>query len=609
MKQSPDLTSLAADYDIIGELDASADARTYMATRRGDGTKRRDDSTGVLITVVTTPEGDEANALSHLAADTKLLARTPHRRLMPVLDGRWLGDDAFAVVTQRVTDPSLAQLLASGETFTNPRIAAILREVNGLLEWARDQKIVHRNIPLSKLFLEPKTDRVRVTFAIAPIQRLHRADAQDDARTIATLAMAMLTGEANPQSYEGRTLAELRADLPDRLDEATAALLDEKNTGATPDVAAYLALIGMADPVAAGEAERERIRTDILEEQRAEREKLAAERASFEQTMAEERASFARTMAAERTKLEAERTELQKAATRERDELQRAATAERALIATKHAELERIGAERLAALEQAAERDRALVAKLREDLRRAGEHEIEKKRQTALDDITEAEDALDAPELEAPRFVVPMLAPLEPLVFNDDSPLMRDDDILFTSPPDEAAPLETSDEPSPAPANSTSRRKWILVGAAAGILALIGISASVVGSRQPAPAANKPAPRTAVAAAKLDTLPIAVAPVAVVPPPPTLAMDSASRRAASRWLDSLKEANPVFLPRPVRIVREPASTPTPTSTPERVRPPSISEDPFFIPGSSPPRDNNAPRPPAPRPDTTKPPPA
>ena len=606
MKHSPDLTSLAADYDIIGELDASADSRTYIATRRGDGTKRRDDTTGVLVTVVTTPEGDEANALSHLAADTKLLARTPHRRLMPVLDGRWLGDDAFAVVTQRVTDPSLAQLLASGETFTNPRIAAILREVNGLLEWARDQQIVHRNIPLSTLFLEPKTDRVRVTFAIAPIQRLHRADAHDDARTIATLAMAMLTGEANPQAYEGRTLAELRADLPERLGEATTALLDDKNTGATPDVAAYLALIGMADPVAAGEAERERIRTDILEEQRAEREKLAAERASFEQTMADERASFERTMAAERAKLEAERLELQKAATRERDELQRAATAERALIATKHAELERIGAERLAALEQAAERDRALVTKLREALRRAGEHEIEKKRQTALDDITEAEDALDAPELEAPRFVVPMLAPLEPLVFNDDSPLMRDDDILFATPPDEAAPIETSDEPSPESAKSPSRRKWILVGAAAGILALIGISASVVGSRQPAPA-SKPAARTAVAAAQLDSAPIAVAPVAVVPPPPTLAMDSATRRAASRWLDSLKEANPVVLPRPVRIVREPS--PTPDSTRERVRRPTINEDPFFIPGSSPPRDTSAPRPPAPRPDTTRPPPA
>src|SRR4051812_26394200 len=200
VKQTLDLSLLAPDYEIVGELDDVEGSTTYIATRKGDGTKRRDDQTGVLITVVTTPEGDEANALSHLAADTRLLVHSPHRRLVPVLDGRWLGEDAFAVVTQRTTDPSLSQRLATGETFTNPRIAAILREVNGLLEWARDAKIVHRAISASRLYLEPKTDRVRVSFSIAPIQRLHRSDAQDDARTIARLAMAMLTGEEDPRA-------------------------------------------------------------------------------------------------------------------------------------------------------------------------------------------------------------------------------------------------------------------------------------------------------------------------------------------------------------------------------------------------------------------------
>ena len=352
VKQTFDLAPLAADYDIIGELDDAAGGRTYIATRKGEERKRRDDQTGVLITVVTTPEGDEANALSHLAADTKLLAGTAHRRLVPVIEGRWLGDDAFAVVTQRSTDPSLAQRLASGETFTNTRIAAILREVNGLLEWAREQKIVHRSIPAARVFLEPKTDRVRVTFAIAPILRLHRADDRDDARTIARLASAMLTGDVDPRAHEGQTLAELRPDLPERLGEATAALLDEKRTDVAPDVAAYLALIGMADPVAAGEAERERIRAEILEEQRAEREKLADERASFERTMAEERASFERTMTEERAKLEAERSALQERATAERDALQRAVADERAQLVAKRAELERVVAGQRAELER-----------------------------------------------------------------------------------------------------------------------------------------------------------------------------------------------------------------------------------------------------------------
>ena len=87
MKQTLDLSPLAPDYEIVGELDDTADSRTYIGTRRGDGTKRRDDQTAVLITVVGTPDGDEANALSRLAADTKLLMYTPHRRLVPPFSG------------------------------------------------------------------------------------------------------------------------------------------------------------------------------------------------------------------------------------------------------------------------------------------------------------------------------------------------------------------------------------------------------------------------------------------------------------------------------------------------------------------------------------------
>jgi hypothetical protein len=631
VKQTLDLSALAPDYEIVGELDDAADSRTYIATRRVDGAKRRDDQTAVLITVVGTPEGDEANALSHLAADTKLLVYTPHRRLVPVLDGRWLGEDAFAVVTQRMTDPSLAQRLATGETFTNPRIAAILREVNGLLEWARDQKIVHRGITASRVYLEPKTDRVRVAFAIAPIRRLHRSDAQDDARTIARLAMAMLTGYEDPRAYEGQTLAQLRPDLPSRLGEATAALLDEKNTGATPDVAAYLALIGMADPVAAGEAERERIRAEILEEQRAEREKLAAERAAFEQTMADERASFERTMAdqkasfermmaAAREQLESERAELQRAATAERDTLRRAAEAERAQLVASRAAMERAVAEQRAELERAAARDRQQIDALRDELRRAGEREVERKRETALEDITDTEDALDREDLATPAFITPALAPLDPLTFDDGTPLMADDEIVFEPSRVEAPTPEESEvvaEPAGARAPG-GRRKWILAGSVVAVLAIVGITASVLGSRQPAPAPARPAIRTAVSPAVIApaTTAPAAAPAAAPVAPPQLALDSASIRSATRWLDSLKEAHPVELPRLTRV-SEPAperqverpidrpveraverSTPTVRSTPATKPRPSMVDDPFFIPGSSTPsRPDTMPTPP------------
>ena len=51
-KQSPDLSSLAADYDIVGEVGGARDARVYMANRKDPAGKRRDDKTAVLISVV-----------------------------------------------------------------------------------------------------------------------------------------------------------------------------------------------------------------------------------------------------------------------------------------------------------------------------------------------------------------------------------------------------------------------------------------------------------------------------------------------------------------------------------------------------------------------------
>ena len=106
----------------------------------------------------------------------------------------------------------------------------------------------------------------------------------------------MLTGRTDPASYEGKSLTELRPDLPDQLQEATTALLDEDHTHSAADVNTYLALVGMAGPLAAGETEAERIREETLGEQRTEREKLAAERTAFEQVMADERAASERTM-------------------------------------------------------------------------------------------------------------------------------------------------------------------------------------------------------------------------------------------------------------------------------------------------------------------------
>ncbi len=561
-RPSFDLSPLASDYEIVGEVGGPGEARTFYGTRTGEESKRKDDQRGVLITVVTPPAGDEGNALSHLAADTKLLSQSTHRRLVPVLDGRWIGTDAFAVITQRLSDPSLAKMLATGETFTNPRIAAILREINGLLEWAREQKIVHRNITADRVYLEPRTDRVRVSFAVASIGRFHHSDADDDARTIARLAMAMLTGSDDPRTYEGESLGELRPDLPKRLGEATEALLDEKKPGTSADVAAYLALIGMADPLAAGESERDRIRAEILEEQRAEREKLANERTDFEAEMARERAAFAGEMERERERVAKQQAAVERAVAAERAELAIALADERAALVAKRAELEAAADAQRAEVERAAAADRQQIERLRAEIKRAGELEVEKKRETALEDIGDEESVLDSEEMRASRFAPPPMIPFAELQFDDDSPVMSDEKLDFTPAPEEVAVPEpepeagsgsgsgTSESEGAVAGPASSRRKvWMISGGVAAVAALAAALAMTMGrgpARPASPAATAGAGLVVKAPVTAHAAPVpsvpSVSPVAVAAP---ARLTDSAIAASARWLDSVKTQHPL----------------------------------------------------------------
>lgn len=199
----PDLTNLTGDFDIVGEVGTSPRTQYLIATRKTPEAKRRDDSDRVLVEIVHPPEGDESHALDHLASDTKLLSGLRHRRLVSIVEGRWLGPDAFAVIREYVDDPSVADLLARGMTFTNTRIAAILREVHGVLQWTREQDVVHRRVTPDRLFLEPTSDRVRVTFGVGPLQRVRTTDpTTEDVLTVVRLAVAMLTGGISADEAE-----------------------------------------------------------------------------------------------------------------------------------------------------------------------------------------------------------------------------------------------------------------------------------------------------------------------------------------------------------------------------------------------------------------------
>jgi hypothetical protein len=427
----------------------------------------------------------------------------------------------------------VADLLARGDSFTNTRIAAILREVHGVLQWARQQDVVHRRVTTDRLYLEPTSDRVRVTFGAAPLQRVRTMDAtSEDVVTVVRLAVAMLTGGVEPEDEEGRTFADLRPDLPARLFDETERLLAEPATDS--DLTLYLALIGMADPVAEGETERDRIRAEIIEEQRVEREKLAKERADLDRVIAEERRKLAEegeelraAFTLEKSKLEREFAAAQRLLAAERAEMQRIVAAERAELQTKRTALLREIDTRLADIERAAADDRAKIEELRVNIQKAAELELERMRATALEDLDDSEIRIHTGRYATPKFVAPKLAPFPELAFRREEHLKEGNPIHEPALPAEPWSVMKVTQKLRAPRRKPIRwRRWGVRGGIAAAILITAAAAVMVESRspgfadtlragqrvEPAPQAARATPTTTQAAGPTQ------APTAVAPP-------------------------------------------------------------------------------------------
>lgn len=366
-KEAPkpqDLSALEDTYRIVGELSARDNIRSYLATRTADGLD-------VLVIVEDAPAGDAGNALTHFAADTNLLQAQSHRNLIPIHDGRWLGENRYALVTDRCAAPTLATLVARNESWSYPRIATILHEVNGLLEWARKQKVVHRTLTLDTIHVEPDTDRVLASFIAQPLSKRGGPGADGDAHTIASLAWTMITrGRALPASPED-SIGIVRPELPARVVQATDALLHGQRVGDTepPAVLDYIALLAMTQPLMEGDVAAAELQAVIHQEQVLEREAWAAkeseylarmedqdraiqaERIEMEETIRTERATMEETLATERAAMEetlrTERESMERTLLAEREELTDTLATERQTLADERAELERqVAAER-----------------------------------------------------------------------------------------------------------------------------------------------------------------------------------------------------------------------------------------------------------------------
>ena len=311
-------------YEIIGELGGRRDVRTIMA-------RRRDDGADVLVSVFRSPGGDEGNALSHLASDANRLAERWHPNLVRVHEARWLNEDMLAVVTDRVRYPALDDLLIRrDEEFSPPRVAMVLRDINSAIEWAREEKIVHRHVNPASIFLEPGSDRVLLSFVLRPLPLAEMPGPEDDARTIATLARAMLTRSVADPERDRLPLGELRPGLPDRLIEQTDALLNPNAEGKVPDVAEYIATVAMSESLKRAETECAETTRKLLEEERLAREKIEAERQATEHAAAEQ----ARLFQLERDAFAKEREGILAELQKQREALER----ERAALARERAE-------------------------------------------------------------------------------------------------------------------------------------------------------------------------------------------------------------------------------------------------------------------------------
>jgi hypothetical protein len=311
---TPDLRALERNYEIVGELRGPPDTHRFVA-------RRRDDNAEVMITVARAPQDDDNNALAHLASDIQVLTNISHPSVPRVYSGHWLGADTYAVISDPVHATPLAEFVSRGDKFANARVSVVLQEVDGVLDWARSQGIVHRKVAPETLWFEPGTDRVIVSFAPSRVPISGVPDARGDARTIGVLAWTMLAGRRYDDRDDNANppLAEANPDLATRVIEATEAMIRAESSEEAPDVPAFLALVASGDVLRRAELimterqrefdERHRIALDKYENERSEIERAATEQA---ERLAAERAAFERLMQQRQEQLAAVRAELDK---------------------------------------------------------------------------------------------------------------------------------------------------------------------------------------------------------------------------------------------------------------------------------------------------------
>ncbi|HTI64649.1 MAG TPA: hypothetical protein VL524_14070 [Gemmatimonadaceae bacterium] len=325
-RETVDVAALSDTYQVIGELRGG---RLYFA-------RRRDNRTEVVVRVVRSSETGANNALAHLASDVQLLRTLTHPHMPRLLDGRWLGTDAFALVSERIYGTTIQEILDRGERFTNPRIASLLEDVYAVVGWARAHGVVHRGVTPDSIIIERDTNRLFVSLGPTPIPMTGVPGEAADARTIGRLAWTLLSG--SPPDVSGETsLVELCPNLAMRVLDETEKFVRLRDDAETPDVGHFIGIIAAGDVLKQAEVELAAAKDEYVEWRENEIQKYEAQRVELERqvtekvaALEEERRAFEKTASDERASIEADRVQME-SAVRERQEK----------LATVRAELDR----------------------------------------------------------------------------------------------------------------------------------------------------------------------------------------------------------------------------------------------------------------------------
>ncbi|HMA22371.1 MAG TPA: protein kinase [Gemmatimonadaceae bacterium] len=300
---------LAGSYEIIGELRGG---KLYFARRR----ETRDE---VIVRVVRSSETGGNNALAHLASDVQLLRTLSHPHMPRVLDGRWLGAEAFAVVSERIYGTTMEEIIDRNERLTNPRIASLLEDVYAVIAWARANSVVHRGVTPESIILERDTNRLFVSLGPTPIPITGVPGEAADARTIGRLAWTLLSG-TRPDETDGSSLAQLCPNLATRIVDETEKLVRLRDDAEPPDVGHFIGIVGAGDVLKQAEVELTASKDEYIEWRENEIQKYESHRIELERQVAEriavldrERHEFARFARDERATIETERLQMEAA--------------------------------------------------------------------------------------------------------------------------------------------------------------------------------------------------------------------------------------------------------------------------------------------------------